>query len=58
MTKEEFKAIMQSLGRIEFLLKIILEAKYGRTEANRVYGEIVDIIDKELFKEVTNNAEN
>ena len=56
MTKEEFKAIMQSLGRIEFLLKIMIEAKYGRTEANRVYGEIVDIIDKELFKEFNNNA--
>lgn len=55
MNKEEFKAIMKSLARIEFLLKTMIEAKYGRKEAKRVYGEIVDIVDKELFKEDTDN---
>lgn len=55
MTKEEFKAIMQSLGRIKLLLKTMIEAKYGEKTAKRVYGEIVDIIDRELFKEDTDN---
>lgn len=49
MNKEEFKAIMSSLARIEFLIKIIMEEKYGRKEANRVYNEVVKTIDSQLF---------
>lgn len=49
MDKEEFKAIMSSLARIEFLIKIIMEEKYGRKEANRVYNEVVKTIDSQLF---------
>ncbi len=49
MNNEEFKAIMSSLARIEFLIKIIMEEKYGRKEANRVYNEVVKTIDSQLF---------
>ncbi len=49
MNNEEFKAIMSSLARIEFLIKIIMEEKYGRKEANRVYNEVVKRIDSQLF---------
>ena len=51
MNEEEFKAIMSSVARIEFLIKTIMEEKYGRKEANRVYEEVAKIIDSRLFDE-------
>lgn len=55
MTSEEFKVILKSLGRIELLIKLMIEAKYGKAEGRRVYKEVTDLIDKELFKEDINN---
>lgn len=55
MNSEEFKAIYKSLARIELLLKTMIEAQYGEKNAKRVYGEVVNVIDKELFKEDTDN---
>lgn len=48
MTKEEYLTLLSSLARIELLIKILMEAKYGRTEANRVYKEVVETIDSQL----------
>ena len=49
MTKEEYKELVSSVARIEFLIKIIMEEKYGKVEANRVYNEVVKAIDSQLF---------
>ena len=54
MDKEEFKAVFSSLARIELLIKTIMAEKYGEKEANKVYGEVVKVIDENLFKEVSN----
>ena len=48
MSKEEYMALFSSLARIELLIKVLMEAKYGRTEANRVYKEVVETIDNQL----------
>lgn len=48
MDKEEYIALLSSLARIELLIKVLMEAKYGRTEANRVYKEVVETIEKGL----------
>lgn len=48
MNKQEFVVLFQSLGRIELMIKSIMEEKYGRKETNRVYKEIVKIIDDNI----------
>ena len=48
MNKQEFVVLLQSLGRIELMIKSIMEEKYGRKETNRVYKEIVKIIDNNI----------
>ena len=48
MNKEAFVVLLQSLGRIELMIKSIMEEKYGRKETNRVYKEIVKIIDDNI----------
>ena len=48
MNKQEFIVLFQSLGRIELMIKSIMEEKYGRKETNRVYKEIVKIIDDNI----------
>ena len=48
MNKEGFVVLLQSLGRIELMIKSIMEEKYGRKETNRVYKEIVKIIDDNI----------
>lgn len=48
MNKQEFLVLLQSLGRIELMIKSIMEEKYGRKETNRVYKEIVKIIDNNI----------
>lgn len=50
MNREEFRAVMESLARIELMIKVNMEAKYGRKETNRVYNEIVNTITKEFDK--------
>ena len=51
MTREEFKAVFTSLARIEMLIKVIMQAQYGEKEANRVYQEVTELMNKELFKD-------
>lgn len=46
--RDEYMALLSSLARIELLIKVLMEAKYGRTEANRVYKEVVETIEKGL----------
>lgn len=46
--RDEYIALLSSLARIELLIKVLMEAKYGRTEANRVYKEVVETIDSQL----------
>ena len=46
--KQEFVVLLQSLGRIELMIKSIMEEKYGMKETNRVYKEIVKIIDDNI----------
>lgn len=48
MNKQEFIVLLQSLGRIELMIKSIMEEKYGRKETNKVYKEIVKIIDDNI----------
>lgn len=48
MELDLLKAIFQSNARIELLLKTLIQAKYGEKEANRVYDEILKVIDKNL----------
>lgn len=48
MNRQEFITLLQSLGRIELMIKSIMEEKYGRKETNRVYKEIVKIIDDNI----------
>lgn len=48
MNKQEFVVLLQSLGRIELMIKSIMEEKYGRKETNRVYKKIVKIIDNNI----------
>lgn len=48
MNKQEFIVLLQSLGRIELMIKSIMEEKYGRKETNRVYKEIVKIVDDNI----------
>lgn len=48
MNKQEFVVLLQSLGRIELMIKSIMEEKYGRKETNRVYKEIVKTIDDNI----------
>ena len=49
MSDEKFEALLSSLARIELLIKTIMENKYGRKEATRVYKEIVKLVDDNLF---------
>lgn len=51
MSREEFKALLSSVARIEFLIKIIMEAQFGEKETKRVYGEVIKIIEDKLFDE-------
>ena len=46
--KDLYLALLQSNARIELLLKTLMSAKYGEKEANRVYDEIVKVIEKNL----------
>ena len=46
--KDLYLALLQSNARIELLLKTLMSAKYGEKEANRVYEEIHEIIEKNL----------
>lgn len=46
--RDEYMALLSSLARIELLIKVLMEAKYGRTKANRVYKEVVETIDSQL----------
>lgn len=55
MNKEEFKTLMSSVARIEWLIFIIMQEKYGEKEAKKVYNEVCNVIDKDLFKEATDN---
>lgn len=48
VNRDEYIALLSSLARIELLIKVLMEAKYGRTEANRVYKEVVETIEKGL----------
>lgn len=48
MNKQEFIVIFQSLGRIELMIKSIMEEKYGRKETNKLYKEIVNIINDNI----------
>lgn len=48
MNKQELVVLLQSLGRIELMIKSIMEEKYGRKETNRLYKEIVKIIDDNI----------
>lgn len=48
MNKQEFVVLLQSLGRIELMIKSIMEEKYGRKETNRVYKKIVKIVDNNI----------
>ena len=48
MNKQEFIVLFQSLGRIELMIKSIMEEKYGRKETDRVYKEIVKIVDNNI----------
>lgn len=48
MNKQELIVLLQSLGRIELMIKSIMEEKYGRKETNRLYKEIVKIIDDNI----------
>ena len=48
MNKREFVVLLQSLGRIELMIKSIMEEKYGRKETNRVYKEIVKFVDDNI----------
>lgn len=54
MNKEEFKALFSSVARIEWLIKIIMQEKYGTKEANRVYQEVADTIEKAFNGEADN----
>lgn len=54
MNKEEFKALFSSVARIEWLIRIIMQEKYGTKEANRVYQEVADTIEKAFNEEVDN----
>lgn len=55
MDKEEFKAVLSSLARIELLIKTIMAEKYGEKVANEVYSKAVNIVDENLFKEGNND---
>ena len=51
MNREEFKALLSSVARIELLIELIMEAQFGKKEAKRVYGEVVKLIEDKLFVE-------
>lgn len=51
-------AILQSLGRIEFMIKTIMQEKYGEKETKRIYKEICDLINKEITKDKIYVKEN
>lgn len=44
-------AVLQSLGRIEWLNKLILEALTNKKEAQRIYKEISDGISKNITED-------
>ena len=55
MNKEEYKELMKSVARIEWLIFIIMQEKYGEKQAKKVYDEVNKLIDNELFKEANTN---
>lgn len=44
-------AILQSLGRIEFMLKTIMQEEYGEKATKKVYKEICDLINEEITED-------
>lgn len=44
-------ALLQSLGRIEFMLKTIMQEEYGEQATKKVYKEISDLINKEITED-------
>lgn len=44
-------AVLQSLGRIEWLNKLILEALTSHEKAQRIYSEVCDMVMKELTED-------
>ncbi len=55
MNKEEYKELMKSVARIEWLIFLIMQEKYGEKQAKKVYDEVNKLIDNELFKEANTN---
>lgn len=64
MSKRELKvndyelAVMQSLGRIELLNKLILEALTSYEQAQRIYKEVCDTIRKEITEDILYKEDN
>lgn len=52
MTKEEFKALLSSLARIELLIVTNMKAKYGEKTGRDVYDEVIKAIDEAWNEEV------
>ena len=44
-------ALLQSLGRIEFMLKTIMEQEYGEKPTKKVYRQICDIINEKITED-------
>lgn len=44
-------ALLQSLGRIEFMLKTIMQEEYGEKATKKVCKEICDLINKKITED-------
>lgn len=44
-------AILQSLGRIEFMLKTIMQEEYGEQATKKVCKEICDLINEKITED-------
>lgn len=44
-------ALIQSLGRIELMLKTIMQGEYGEATTKKVYKEICDLIHEKITED-------
>lgn len=51
LAKNYHLALIQSLGRIEFMLKTIMQEEYGEKATKKVYKEICDLINEKITED-------
>lgn len=60
MSEEGYKVLIKGLLRVELLIKVNMEERYGEEATNKVCNEILEYVDKtvdKIYKEAGNERE-